>query len=192
MGARLRAARELLGASTREVAQAAGLSRRELEAIERGAKHLSTDQLHALADALDVDPAVLGAGGFDGELAPAGTIGDAISHHRDGSPPARPVNPRGPERRQDHVTRQRIEDSWQEMRHEMGDALASCARLISAGSGDDVRYLIEQLEHDLQQLKSRHVFQRNLADHELALLKVRGTGGNVPHQSLASSTRNGR
>ena len=56
----------------------------------------------------------------------------------------------------------------------MGDALASCARLISAGSGDDVRHLIEQLEHDLQQLKSRHVFQRNLADHELALLKVRG------------------
>ena len=37
----------------------------------------------------------------------------------------------------------------------MGDALTSCARLISAGSGDDVRRLIERLERDLQQLKSQ-------------------------------------
>ena len=32
----------------------------------------------------------------------------------------------------------------------MGDTLTSCARLISAGSGDDVRRLIERLEQDLR------------------------------------------
>jgi hypothetical protein len=62
----------------------------------------------------------------------------------------------------------------------MGDTLTSCARLVSAGSGDDVRGLVERLERDLQQLKSRRTYQRNLADHERALDRVRGTGGNVP------------
>jgi len=62
----------------------------------------------------------------------------------------------------------------------MGDALTSCARLISAGSGDDVRRLIERLERDLQELKSKRAFNRNLADHERALDRVRGTGGNEP------------
>ena len=74
----------------------------------------------------------------------------------------------------------------------MGDALASCARLISAGSGDDVRRLIERLEKDLQQLKSRRTFQRHLADHERALVKVRGTGGNITGQSFASSANEAR
>jgi hypothetical protein len=69
----------------------------------------------------------------------------------------------------------------------MGDALTSCARLISAGSGDDVRRLIERLEHDLQALKARRTFQRNLADHERALIKVRGTRPDVPVQALAPS-----
>ncbi len=77
-------------------------------------------------------------------------------------------------------TRSRIEQSWRDLRAEMGDTLTSCARLISAGSGDDVRRLVERLERDLQQLKSRRTFQRNLADHERALDRVRGTGGNVP------------
>src|SRR5205807_885391 len=84
---------------------------------------------------------------------------------------------------------QRIEQSWREVRNEMGDALTSCARLISAGSGDDVRRLVERLERDLQQLKSRRVFQRNLADHERALQKVRGTRPDGPVPPLTSSTR---
>ena len=88
------------------------------------------------------------------------------------------MNLPNPERRKDSATRKRIEQSWRVVRSEMGETLTSCARLVSAGSGDDVRRLIERLEGDLQQLKSRRAFQRNLADHERALERVRGTGGN--------------
>ena len=206
LGARLRAVRELAGANQRDVAKSAGLSRRELQAAERGAKRLSADELHALAGALNVDPDVLVGVGFEGELVRAGSVNDridqVIGHDPDGwddlpngvedLPPALPVNLPNPERRRDHVTRARIEQSWREVRNEMGDALTSCARLISAGSGDDVRRLIERLEKDLQQQKSRRVFQRNLADHERALQSVRGTGGNVPGQTLASSANEAR
>jgi transcriptional regulator with XRE-family HTH domain len=201
MGARLRAVRELSGANSRDVAKSAGLSRRELQAAERGAKRLSPDQLRALAGALSVDPDVLVGVGFEGDLVRAGSVEDridqVIGHDPDGwdafpagvegLPPALPVNLPNPERRRDYTTRPRIEQSWREVRNEMGDALTSCARLISAGSGDDTRRLIERLEADLQQLKSRRSFQRNLADHERAVLKVRGTGGHVPGQALASS-----
>ncbi|MFI5053747.1 MAG: helix-turn-helix domain-containing protein, partial [Acidimicrobiia bacterium] len=53
-GARLRAVRELAGLSPREVARAAGLSRHEIEAVERGRRRVSQDELDALADALNV------------------------------------------------------------------------------------------------------------------------------------------
>ena len=186
LGARVRAVRELSGASQKDVAKAAGMSRRELQAAERGAKRLSTAELRAVAGALGVDPDVLVGVGFEGEFVRAGSIDDQIDRvighdpeHWDdlpGSvadlPPALPVNLPNPERRK------RIEQSWREVRSEMGETLTSCARLVSAGSGDDVRRLIERLEGDLQQLKSRRAFQRNLADHERALERVRGTGGN--------------
>ena len=151
-------------------------------------------ELRALAGALGVDPDVLVGVGFEGDLVRAGTIDDQIDRSSvtipthgttsrssvDDLPPALPVNLPNPERRRDYATRNRIEQSWREVRAEMGDTLTSCARLISAGSGDDVRRLIDRLERDLQQLKSRRTFQRNLADHERALDRVRGTGGNVP------------
>jgi hypothetical protein len=72
----------------------------------------------------------------------------------------------------------------------MGDTLTSCARHISAVSGDDVRRLVERLEHDLQELKSRRAFQRNLATHERDLERVRRpqnspvAGGHRIHSSL--------
>ena len=194
LGARLRAVRELAGAHQRDVAKAAGLSRRELQAAERGAKRLSDDELRALAGALGVDPDVLVGVGFDGELVRAASVEDridsAVGHDPDqwddippsvgDLPHAAPVDLPNSERRKDFTTRNRIERSWREVRNEMGDALTSCARLISAGSGDDVRRLIERLERDLQALKSKRTFQRNLANHERALERVRGTGGNTP------------
>ena len=61
-----------------DVAKSAGLSRRELQAAERGAKRLSADELHALAGALGVDPDVLVGVGFEGELVRAGTVDDRI------------------------------------------------------------------------------------------------------------------
>jgi len=83
------------------------------------------------------------------------------------------VNLPNPERRKDFHTRNRIEQSWREVRGEMGDTLTSCARLISAGSGDDVRRLIDRLERDLQELKARRAFLRKLADHERDLHRAR-------------------
>jgi len=187
LGARLRAVRELAGAHQRDVAKAAGLSRRELQAAERGVKRLSADELRALAGALGVDPDVLVGVGFEGELVRAGSFEDRVDrlvgHDPDqwddlpasagDLPAALPVDLPNPERRRDLTTRNRIERSWREVRNEMSEALTSCARLISAGSGDDVRRLVERLENDLKQLKSRRTFQRNLADHERALERAR-------------------
>jgi transcriptional regulator with XRE-family HTH domain len=198
LGARLRAVRELSGASQREVAKAAGLSRRELQSAERGAKRLSDDELRALAGALDVDADVLVGVGFEGEVVRAGSVGErtdqVVGHERDRAkgpsttvdnlPPVLPVNLPNPERRRDLVTRTRIDRSWRDVRSEMGDVLTSCARLVSAGSGDDVRRIIERLERDLTQLKARRSFLRNLADHERALERARsggrGTGATSP------------
>ena len=188
LGARLRAVRELSGAHQRDVAKAAGLSRRELQAAERGVKRLSADELRALAGALGVDPDVLVGVGFEGELVRAGSVEDRIDNFvghdpdhwddlpesADDLPASLPMDLPNPERRKDFTTRNRIERSWREVRNEMGDTLTSCARLISAGSGDDVRRLIERLETDLKQLKARRAFQRNLADHERALQRARG------------------
>jgi transcriptional regulator with XRE-family HTH domain len=202
LGARVRAVRELAGVSQKDVAKAAGMSRRELQAVERGAKRLSSAELHAVAGALGVDPEVLVGVGFEGELVRAPVeqrIDEIVGHDPDrwhdlpasvaDLPPALPVDLPNPERRKDFATRNRIEQSWREVRGEMGDALTSCARLISAGSGDDVRRLIERLERDLQELKSKRTFQRNLADHERALDRVRGTGDNVDATAVASQLR---
>jgi transcriptional regulator with XRE-family HTH domain len=194
LGARVRAVRELAGAHQREVAKAAGMSRRELQAAERGAKRLSTAELRAVAGALGVDPDVFVGVGYDGDLVRAGSIDDRIDEvvghdpdhwddlpaSVDDLPPALPVNLPNPERRKDFVTRERIERSWRDVRNEMGDALTSCARLVSAGSGDDVRRLIERLERDLTALKATRTFQRNLADHERALERARATGVSRP------------
>lgn len=186
LGARLKAVRELAGAQQRDVAKAAGLSRRELQSAERGAKRLSADELHALAGALGVDADVLVGVGFEGEIVRAGSVEDRIDRvvghdpqswgtldSVDDLPPALPVDLPNPERRKDHATRTRIEQSWRDVRGEMGDTLTSCARLISAGSGDDVRRLIDRLERDLQELKARRTFLRKLADHERDLDRVR-------------------
>jgi transcriptional regulator with XRE-family HTH domain len=187
LGARIRAVRELAGAQQRDVAKSAGMSRRELQAAERGVKRLSGDELRAIAGALGVDPDVLVGAGYEGELADTGSVDDRIDRvvghdpdhwgdmpeSVDDLPPALPVNLPNPERRKDFDTRKRIEQSWRDVRAEMGDALTSCARLISAGSGDDVRRLVDRLEHDLQELKVRRAFLRKLADHERDLQRVR-------------------
>ena len=186
LGARVRAVRELAGLQQKDVAKAAGMSRRELQAAERGAKRLSGNELRAIAGALGVDPEVLVGVGFEGELVRApieDRIDQVVGHDPDrwddlpasvdDLPPALPVNLPNPERRKDFATRNRIEQSWREVRAEMGDALTSCARLISAGSGDDVRRLVERLERDLQNLKGSRAFHQRLASHERDLDRVR-------------------
>jgi transcriptional regulator with XRE-family HTH domain len=194
LGARIRAVRELSGASTRDVAKAAGMSRRELQSAERGSNRLTANELHALAGALGVDPDVLVGVGFEGELTRASVedrIDSVIGHDPDhwddmvpssvsDLPPALPVNLPNPERRKDYVTRERLERSWRDVRNEMADALTSCARLVSASSGDDIRRLLERLERDLTSLKAKQSFLRNLADHERDLERARAAGPSVP------------
>jgi transcriptional regulator with XRE-family HTH domain len=200
LGARIKAVRELAGAQQREVAKAAGMSRRELQAVERGAKRLDSDELRAVAGALGVDPDVFVGVGFEGDLvrAPIEERIDAVIGHDpdrwddfpasvDDLPPALPVHLPNPERRKDFVTRERIEHSWRGVRNEMGDALTSCARLVSAGSGDDVRRLIDRLEHDLAALKAKRIFQRNLADHERALERVRSKHTPASFESVVAA-----
>ena len=113
-GARLRAVRELAGLTTRDVARAAGLSRREIGLVERGKRILDPDELRALAGALGVEPEVLVSQGL-GELGPATTEADRIDavaghdpdhwHALPVSPadlppalPVRPSRPRAPQR----------------------------------------------------------------------------------------------
>lgn len=177
LGARIKAVRELAGKDERDVAKAAGMSQRELRAAERGVKRLSADELRALAGALGVGADVLTGEGFDDRADTfAGHDADHWGDLPDGVDDlssAVAANLPNPERRKDFTTRQRIEQSWRDVRSEMGDALTSCARLISAGSGDDVRRLIDRLERDLQDLKARRAFQRKLGDHERDLQRVR-------------------
>lgn len=190
LGARIRAVRELAGAGQRELAKAVGMSRRELQAAERGARHLSTEELRALAGALGVEPDVFTGDGVVRGPERAGSTPDGATDP-DGSAPggtqapwppapnqataagAHDEPPRRTERRKDLVTRSRVDESWNSVRAEMHDVLGDCARVISAGSGSDVRELLQQLERDLMALKAQRSFQRGLADHERSLQHVR-------------------
>jgi hypothetical protein len=153
-----------------------------------------------------VDPDVLVGVGFEGELVRAATANDCtgqvVGHdpERWDDPPnpvhdhpqALPVNLLNVDRRSDHATRQRIEQSWHDVRNEMHETLSTCTRLVSAGAGDDVRRLIERLEYDLHVLKTSRVFQRTLADHEQALTRARRAGVDGSSAALASSALESR
>jgi hypothetical protein len=102
------------------------------------------------------------------------------------------VNLLNVDRRSDHATRHRIEQSWRDVRDGMHETLATCTRLASAGAGDDVRRLIERLEYDLHVLKTSHAFQRTLADHEQALIRARGAGVDGSSAAFASSAPESR
>jgi DNA-binding XRE family transcriptional regulator len=191
LGARLRAVRELAGAGQRDVAKAAGLSRRDLQAAERGAKRLSHDELTAVAVALGIDADVFATS--DDALAGADSGATAEPVVGSTGPAAdvtnAPASTRRPERRRDHGTRAGVEQSWRTVRDEMTDVLTSCARLLSAGAGDDVRRLLENLDHDLNTLRTQGTFRSHLADHERALAHVRGTGRIVTPTVSAAATR---
>ena len=86
-GARLRAVRELAGLSSRDIARAAGIGKRELAAAERGKQRLTQDQLRALAGALGIEPDVLvsaGVGHLDQQASEADRIDAFVGHDPDG------------------------------------------------------------------------------------------------------------
>ncbi len=186
VGARLRAVRELSGLSSRDVARAAGLTKREIALVERGRRRLSTDELRALAGALNVDAEVLtaeGLGAADRETTDAERIDAVIGHDPDRwdampaspaeLPKALPVDLPDPERRQDFSTRKRVEDSWTDLRAEMEGVIHQCVRVSTIGSGDDALALLDSLESEIHQLKIKRTFQRAVARHERTIAEAR-------------------
>ena len=78
------------------------------------------------------------------------TRGTTCPNSVDDLPPALPVNLPNPERRRDFSDPQpRSSSRGARCATRWATRSTSCARLISAGSGDDVRRLIERLERDL-------------------------------------------
>jgi transcriptional regulator with XRE-family HTH domain len=159
IGARVRAVRELAGLSPRDVGQNAGLSGRELAAIERGSRPVSVEELRAIAAALHVSAKVLVAG------APAPVPG---------VPPVAAPAAAGRERRRDFNTRKWVEDSWSDLRAEMEDVIRQCMRVSTVGSGDDVPALLDALEAELRRLRVSPDFQRELIRHERTVAQARG------------------
>jgi transcriptional regulator with XRE-family HTH domain len=174
-GARLRAVRELAGLSPRDVARAAGLTPHEIAAAERGRRRLSTDELGALATALNVAPDVLisaGTGAMPLDAAEAGRGTTAIA--TDPGPHAAPSpDASRRERRRDFQTRKQVEDSWADLREQMESVIRHCMRVSTVGSGDDVSELLDSLEVAIRQLKISRSFQRELDRHERTLAAAR-------------------
>ena len=162
-GARLRAVRELAGLSPRDVARAAGLTPHEIAAAERGRRRLSTDELGALATALNVAPDMLISAG-------TGPTATATDPDLDATPS--PDASRR-ERRRDFNTRKQVEDSWADLRVQMESVIRQCLRVSTVGSGDDVPELLDSLEVAIRQLKISRSFQRELARHERMLAAAR-------------------
>jgi transcriptional regulator with XRE-family HTH domain len=200
-GARLRAVRELSGLSSRDVARAAGLTRREVAMVERGRRRLSTDELRALAGALNIDAEVLTADGLgaadrattDGERIDA-VIGhdpdrwDAMPASPAELPKALPVDLPDPERRQDFFGRKRVEDSWTDLRGEMEGVIRQCMRVSTIGSGDDALALLDSLESEIRRLKINRTFQRAVARHERTITEARTRSTTLGRSRAARSS----
>ncbi len=199
-GARLRAVRELAGLSSRDIARAAGISKRELAAVERGRRRLTQDELRSLAGALGVDPEVLVSAGL-GELDHTTTEGEridaVIGHDPDqwhampqspaDLPPALPVDLPDPERRHNLATRQRVDDSWNDLRGQMEGVIRQCVLVSTMGSGDDVRAMLDALEVEVRRLKASHSFIRGIARHEQ--IRAQARGGSARSTAAVDSPR---
>jgi len=187
-GARLRAVRELAGLDQRIAAREAGLSRRELDAAERGRRRLTNAELEKLAAALRVAPDVLAVRENDrafgrpvglGAEQPPGPAHETVTAPEDDLFAALDALgttanlPHG-ERRRDFRTRERIEASFQTVRNEMEEVLIACSALISANSGDDVQDLLLRLGAEIDRLRHKRSFLRNASRHQRELARVRG------------------
>ncbi|MET0420119.1 MAG: helix-turn-helix transcriptional regulator [Acidimicrobiia bacterium] len=202
IGMRVRAVRDLSGMSRHDVARASGITRRELVAVERGSRALSIKEARALAGALGVErdafttaetiDALAGTAAFD-----ATRIDDVIGHDPDhwhdlpedpaDLPPALPFDLPESERRTDLDTRQRIDNSWASVRREIDEVLAACSRVTNAGSGDDMRALLKDLEATVDRLDRRTSFQKHVNRHNTKLAKVRGTRIESPMSAGAAA-----
>ena len=169
-GMRVRAVRELGGRSRTEVARAAGLTRRELAAIERGNRALSHEEARAIGETLNVEAdALLATDEFTNDIAVWVRAADVIhDQYSEGIVDEA-------DRRVDHATRSRVEDSWLVAQRDMDDVLAACTRVSNAGSGDDLRALLKDLELSVDRLARKTSFQRQVTQHNATLAQARGT-----------------
>jgi transcriptional regulator with XRE-family HTH domain len=140
-GMRVRAVRELGGRSRSEIARAAGITRRDLAAVERGDRPLSHTEAHAIADALDVDGDAFLA---PDELAtmPRAVVmpdRDAGDHAASDSAAIAPKPTPKPELA---------------LRSDIDDVLDACTRVSQAQSDDDVYARLRDLESTLRSTTS--------------------------------------
>ncbi len=105
------------------------------------------------------------------------------------SHPRFPVNLPSTERRRDLATRNRVEDSWNDVRSQMDDVIRRCVRVSSIGSGDDVRELIDDLEIEIRRLKVSQGFVRGVANHERIVAQARSRSGNKSSAPKLNASR---
>jgi transcriptional regulator with XRE-family HTH domain len=185
-GVQARAVRELSGISRARAAKSAGLTRRQIAKVERGRRELSVEEARALAGALGVEADVLVADTLDFSFDVDERIDDVVGHDPEewaavprsvaDLPAALPFDLPESDRRADLVTRTRIERSWEQVRGDMDDVLAACTKVATAGSGEDLRSLLRELEDSVERLADRRSFERKLTRHERKLADARSPG----------------
>ena len=140
-GMRVRAVRELGGRSRSEIARAAGLSRRDLAAVERGDRALSRSEAHAIADALDVDGDAFLAADELASIPRAVVTCDHVDEPERTEPVTTPSTP---------APAPRTHERERALRNGIDDVLDACARVSEARTDDDVYALLRDLEATLK------------------------------------------
>jgi len=135
----VRAVRELGGRSRSEIARAAGLTRRDLAAVERGDRALSRNEAYAIADALDVDGDAFLAPDELATMPRAVVMPERADERR--APDPTPAAP---------PTVATVPKPELALRSDIDDVLDACARVSEAQSDDDVYALLRDVEATLR------------------------------------------
>ena len=189
--------------SPREVARAAGLSPREVAAVERGRRRLSPQELRALAGVLNDRPEVLVAGATSRgarRIRHPGThrhrrrrrLICCLAAGAERRAPARTLPPprrSGPTVGRDFNTRKQVEDSWSDVRAGMEGVIHQCMRVSTVGSGDDVLALLDAVEGEIRKLRTDHAFQREVARHQRTIAAAHGRGDGAARDAKAAGVR---
>jgi transcriptional regulator with XRE-family HTH domain len=191
IGVRLRAVRELTGLTVGQVSKASGVPRRDINAAEHGRRVLDADATRAVAGVLGVAPGVLVAPAShsvqDEPLDDASwgqQVDEVVGHDPDRwhELPATPADLPAPipfdlpssERRIDHDTRAKLDQSWVAVRNEMHEVIDAATRLAMCTSNDDPSALMRDLQFEIDKLHRKRSFQKHVARHQAEVLAARG------------------
>jgi transcriptional regulator with XRE-family HTH domain len=198
IGVRLRAVRELTGLTVGQVSKASGVPRRDINAAEHGRRVLDADATRAVAGALGVAPGVLVASGsksvreepVDDETW-GRQVDEVVGHDPDHwhDLPATPADLPAPvpfdlpasERRVDHDTRAKLDQSWVSVHNEMHELIEAATRLAMCTCNDDPTALMRNVEFEIDKLQRKRSFQMHIARHQAEVLAARAASqGNEP------------